>query len=114
MANQKQPSVAPTGEAAQAGQKLFLGQLPLGGSCTTCHSIGGTLATSPAAPNLTHFAAAEHQCFAGCNWSSDDTAALTAWLHDPGAVKLGAKMPNYQLTAGRDHVDLIAYLETLK
>ena len=113
MANQKQPSVTPTGGAALAGQKLFLGQLPLGGSCTTCHSIGGTLATSPAAPNLTHFAAAEHQCFAGCNWEVGDTAALQAWLQDPNAVKLGAKMPDYNLTPEQIG-DLIAFLETLK
>ena len=113
VANQKQPSVTPRGGAALAGQTLFLGQLPLGGSCTTCHSVGGTLATSPAAPNLTHFAAAEHQCFAGCNWEVSDTAALQAWLHDPNAVKLGAKMPDYNLTP-EEIGNLIAFLETLK
>jgi cytochrome c oxidase subunit 2 len=113
VANQKLPSVEPSGGQASAGMTLFLGQLPRGGSCTTCHSIGGTEATSPAAPNLTHFAADEHPCFAGCDWETSDVEALKAWLRDPNAVKLGAKMPNYHLT--EDEIDsLVAYLETLK
>ena len=36
----------------------------------------------------------------------------TAWLHDPNAVKLGSKMPNYHLSD--DEIDaLVAYLESL-
>jgi cytochrome c oxidase subunit II len=66
-----------------------------------------------AAPNLTHFAASTHECFAGCDWDTSDTAALEAWLHDPNAVKLGAKMPNYHLSAGEISA-LVAYLGSLK
>jgi cytochrome c1 len=33
-------------------------------------------------------------------------------LHDPNAVKLGAKMPNYHLTQGEIDA-LVAYLESL-
>jgi cytochrome c oxidase subunit II len=114
VANQKQPAVTPpAGGLAAQGKDIFLSQLSGGrGSCTTCHAIGGTEATSPAAPNLTHFAAPEHQCFAGCNWETSDTAALRAWLTDPGAVKQGAKMPNYHLT-DQEMDALIAYLESL-
>ncbi len=37
---------------------------------------------------------------------------LKAWLKDPNAVKLGAKMPNYQLTD--QEIDaLVAYLYSL-
>ena len=39
--------------------------------------------------------------------------ALKAWLRDPNAVKLGAKMPNYHLT--EEQIDaLVAYLYSLK
>jgi MFS family permease len=65
-----------------------------------------------AGPNLTHFAADTHTCFAGCNWDTSDTEALKAWLRDPNAVKLGAKMPNYHLSD--EEIDaLVAYLHTL-
>ena len=38
--------------------------------------------------------------------------ALKAWLRDPSAVKLGAKMPNYHLT--EDEINaLVAYLYSL-
>ena len=38
--------------------------------------------------------------------------ALKAWLRDPNAVKLGAKMPDYGLT--EDEIDaLVAYLFSL-
>jgi cytochrome c oxidase subunit 2 len=114
VANQKEPAATPSDASARRGMEIFLGTLSNGrGSCTTCHSIGGTQATSPAAPDLTHFRADEHQCFAGCNWETDDIDALKAWLHDPNAVKQGAKMPNYQLSA--DEIDdLVAYLESLR
>ncbi len=54
-----------------------------------------------AAPNLSHFADPTHTCFAGCNWSTEDREALAAWLENPDAVKLGAKMPDYELDATR-------------
>ena len=41
-----------------------------------------------------------------------NTEALHAWLADPSAVKLGAKMPNYHLTDGQIEA-LVAYLYTL-
>ena len=99
---------------AAQGQELFMNPLSEGrGACTACHAIGGTDAGAIAAPNLTHFAADTHSCFAGCNWDTSDVEALKAWLRDPNAVKLGAKMPNYHLSD--DEIDaLVAYLYTLK
>ena len=41
-----------------------------------------------------------------------DREALEAWLRDPNAVKLGAKMPDYDLTE-REIDALVAYLESL-
>jgi cytochrome c oxidase subunit II len=111
--NQKQPAMMPSDPLAKQGMDIFMNPLSDNrGTCVACHSIGGTPAAGTAAPNLTHFADPTHQCFAGCNWETSDRAALAAWLHDPDAVKLGAKMPNYHLTP--DEIDaLIAYLESL-
>lgn len=114
VANQKQPSVTPTDPLATQGMDLFMNGLSGNrGTCVACHSIGGLPVGASAAPNLTHFAASTHECFAGCDWDTSDTAALEAWLHDPNAVKLGAKMPNYHLSA--DEISaLVAYLGSLK
>ena len=115
VANQKQPSVTPKpGSLEEQGMNIFLNPLHGGTqSCVACHAIGGTTAGGIAAPDLTHFAATAHQCFAGCDWDTSDREALAAWLRDPNAVKLGAKMPNYNLT--QDEIDaLVAYLESLR
>jgi cytochrome c oxidase subunit II len=111
--NQKRPAVVPTDPLARQGMDLFLGQLSGGrGSCVTCHAVGGTDAASQAGPELTHFADPTHECFAGCNWETNDRQALEAWLRDPNAVKLGSKMPNYHLT--EQEIDaLVAYLHSL-
>jgi cytochrome c oxidase subunit II len=110
VANEQQGGTDPTDPLAQKGQEIFMNPLSDGrGACTACHAIGGTDAGAIAGPDLTHFAADTHSCFAGCNWDTTDVAALKAWLRDPGAVKLGAKMPNYQLTD--EEIDaLVAYL----
>lgn len=114
VANQKQPSVTPTDPLATQGMGLFMNPLSGNrGTCVACHSIGGVSSGASAAPNLTHFADPNHQCFAGCDWDTSDTDALHAWLRDPNAVKLGAKMPNYHLT--EDEISaLVAYLQSLK
>jgi cytochrome c oxidase subunit II len=114
VSNHKSPAARPSDPLAAKGMGLFMGQLSDGrGSCVECHAIGGTDAASPAAPNLTHFADPTHECFAGCNWPTSDREALEAWLHDPDAVKMGAKMPNYHLS--QEEIDaLVAYLYSLK
>ena len=111
--NQKRPAVRPTDPLARQGMDLFLNPLSGGrGSCVNCHAVGGTDASSPAGPELTHFADPTHECFAGCNWETDDREALEAWLRDPNAVKLGSKMPDYDLT--EQEIDaLVAYLQSL-
>jgi cytochrome c oxidase subunit II len=114
VSNHKDPGITPSDPLASKGMGLFLGALSGGrGSCIECHTVGGTDATSPAAPELTHFADPTHECFAGCNWETTDRKALEAWLRNPDAVKLGAKMPNYHLT--QEEIDaLVAYLYSLK
>ena len=120
VADQKQPASTPTDPLAKQGEQIFLNPLSSGlGTCIACHAVGGTAAAGTAAPVLTHFANTNHQCFAGCDWNvynadgSPNTTDLSAWLHDPNAVKLGAKMPDYSLT--QDEINaLMAYLYTLK
>jgi len=108
---QKTLAPSPTDPLAQQGEELFLNPLSDGrGACTACHAVGD--GGGAAAPNLTHFADPTHTCFAGCNWSTTDRDALEAWLENPGAVKLGAKMPDYGLEP--DEIDaLVAYLYSL-
>ena len=120
VADQKQPGSSPTSALAKQGEQIFLNPLSNDrGSCVACHSVGGTAASGTAAPNLTHFANPNHQCFAGCNWDvfnpdgSPNTTDLAAWLHDPNAVKLGAKMPDYDLSQSEINA-LMAYLFSLK
>jgi cytochrome c oxidase subunit 2 len=104
VANQQSAAVTPSDPLARQGMDLFLGQLSGGrGSCIECHAVG---------PELTHFADPTHECFAGCNWETEDREALEAWLRNPDAVKLGSKMPNYHLT--EEEIDaLVAYLYSL-
>ena len=119
VANHKQPAEQPDRTPWRAeGMDLFLERrLRRGRQCIACHAIGGTDAAATAAPNLTHFADPTHECFAGCDCETfvdgqPNLERSTAWLRDPNAVKLGAKMPNYQLT--EDQIDaLVAYLYSL-
>jgi len=112
VANEMQPAVTPQDELARQGAELFANGVGSGGQCIACHAIGGVNEGVNAGPNLTHFAAESHSCFAGCDWETSDIEALKAWLRDPSAVKLGAKMPNYHLT--EPEIDaLTAYLVSL-
>jgi cytochrome c1 len=72
---------------------------------------------STAAPNLSDFGNVTHQCFAGCDFETfvdghPNLPQLQAWLEDPNAVKLGAKMPDYNLTE-QQITYLMAYLYSL-
>jgi cytochrome c oxidase subunit II len=110
--NQRTRPPRPTDPLAKQGEEIFLNPLSDGrGSCTACHTVGDNPGGA-AAPNLSHFADEQHTCFAGCNWPVSDREALAAWLADPGAEKLGAKMPDYQLT-DEEIQALVAYLYSL-
>jgi cytochrome c oxidase subunit 2 len=112
--NQQSFAVDPTDQQAVRGLDIFMnGPASGAAACTSCHSIGGTVTGGTAAPNLTHFADATHSCFAGCTWETTDLDALRAWLHDPGGVRLGSKMPNYHLT-DEEIDDLVALLSGLE
>jgi cytochrome c oxidase subunit II len=121
---QQSPTPSP-GSDAEKGMQVFFGQGPAGvggGQCIACHSIGGTAAVSTAAPNLSDFADPTHVCFAGCDFDTfvpgadgrlqPNYPALQAWLENPDAVKLGAKMPDYNLSQQQIQY-LMAYLYSL-
>ena len=104
----KQPAPTPTDRARAAqGMDLFFGTNGEGGQCIACHAIGGTPAGKPGGAEPDDFAIPTHQCFAGCDFETfidgkPNVEALEAWLRDPNAVKLGTKMPDYNLTDRRD------------
>jgi cytochrome c oxidase subunit 2 len=112
--HQQSAAVAPTDEQAARGLDIFMnGPASGAASCTSCHSIGEVAPGGDAAPNLTHYADPTHSCFAGCTWETSDLEALRTWLRDPGAARLGSKMPDYQLTE-EEIDDLIALLMSLE
>ena len=102
--DQKQPAAATVSGAAADGQEIFMQ------TCVNCHAIEGTDAKGTSGPNLTHFASRE--TFAGALFENN-AANLRRWIDNPAAVKPGALMPDYGLSA--QEIDaVVAYLETLE
>lgn len=105
VADQQQDAEEPAGADVAEGEKLFLE-----GECINCHAVQGTDAQSRVGPDLTHFGS--RTTFAGAMFDNN-TENLRDWLDDPPAMKPGAKMPDYGLSA--DEIDaLIAYLQSLE
>jgi cytochrome c oxidase subunit 2 len=105
LARQAHPAIAPSGAAAQAGERFFFKQ-----TCANCHAIGGTGAVANAAPDLTHVAT-RRQLAAGIipNTRQD----LARWLRNPQQIKPGCLMPNFSLD-DEQVTQLVAYLEGLR
>jgi len=102
--DQQQPAAASVSGAAAEGQEIFMG------TCVSCHAIKGTDAQATTGPDLTHFATRE--TFAGAMFENN-TENLKRWIDNPPAVKPGAQMPDYGLSA--EEIDaVVAYLQTLK
>lgn len=102
--DQQRPAAASVSGAAADGQDIFMK------NCVNCHAVEGTDAQGTSAPNLTHFATRE--TFAGAMFENN-TDNLKRWIDDPPAVKPGAKMPDYGLSA--QEIDaVVAYLQTLE
>jgi cytochrome c oxidase subunit 2 len=107
LANERKPAVepAPTDSAVLLGKKLVTQ-----GACAGCHIIEGTNATvGRSGPNLTHLA---RRGTIAAGWLPNNAESLTRWIHDPQAVKPGAKMPNLGLSE-QDLAYVVAYLQTL-
>jgi cytochrome c oxidase subunit 2 len=108
LASEKLDAATPEqGSVAATGLDTFMSV-----GCIACHAIQGVEgATADTGPNLTHFASRD--CMVGCLLDNQSAEDIARWLHDPAAVKEGAKMPNYHLTD--DQIDaLVAYLMSLK
>jgi cytochrome c oxidase subunit 2 len=104
---QADPAEPSAGSAAAEGAELFA-QFP-GGSCLACHGLEPGRGDS-VGPNLSHFGS--RTTFAA-GLFPNDPAFLERWLRDPGAMKAGAKMPDYNLS--NDHIEaLVAYLQSLE
>ncbi len=97
-------TVSATNPGQQAGLALFKQD------CATCHTIQGTPFQGKVGPNLT---ALMGRPTIGAGTLPNTAAGLAQWLHDPSAVKPGAKMPDLGLSESQIH-SLVAFLETLK
>lgn len=86
-----------------AGQKIFLDQ------CAGCHSIRGTEAVGPHAPDLTHLQS--RRLIAG-GLLTNTPDHLTQWITHAQQLKPGARMPSMVLTAAEVGA-LSAFLSTL-
>jgi cytochrome c oxidase subunit 2 len=105
---QAKAAEAPPGSAAAEGAELFA-QFP-GGSCVACHAIDPGGEGARVGPNLAHFAS---RTTFGAGLFLNDQELLERWLRNPGAMKAGAKMPDYNLS--NDHIEaLVAYLQSLE
>ena len=101
---QQQPAAATVSGAAAEGQEIFTQ------NCVNCHAIKGTDAQATTGPDLTHFASRD--TFAGAMFENN-TENLKRWIDNPPAVKPGAQMPDYGLSA--QEIDaVVAYLQTLE
>ncbi len=78
--------------------------------CAGCHTIAGTSAQGQVGPNLSHVGS-RTTIASGMFENTPDN--LRNWLHNPGAVKPGALMPNLSLS-DEDLISLVAYLQSLK
>lgn len=102
---QSRPATAPVGYAVQQGYALFMSQ-----PCVSCHAIAGTPAVATIGPNLTHIGS---RATIGAGVLANTPENMALWLTNPGAVKPGSLMPNFQLTPAQV-AGLTAYLESLR
>jgi cytochrome c oxidase subunit 2 len=103
--HQLQPAPAPTTPLTLAGYKYVTT-----GSCSACHSIGGTSAGGTIGPDLTHLASRKSLA-AGTMPMSEGN--LYGWVEDAQSLKPGVAMPTVAMEPAQLHA-VVAYLETLK
>lgn len=106
LAAERQPGVNPTTPDAIAGQQVFLG-----GPCSMCHTIRGTVAGGTVAPDLTHIGS--RKMIASDSYPNND-AYLEAWVTHAQSLKPGAEMPDLTQFTGEQLKDLVAYLRQLQ
>ncbi len=102
---QAKDAATPRDTLAEAGAALFSKA-----SCSSCHSIRGTLSAGMQGPDLTHFASRSTML---SGMMDNNPANVNNWLTDPQKVKPGAHMPRFIFSP--DSIRAItAYLSQLK
>ena len=106
VAAQREPGPpAPSEESPEGqGRLLFAAK-----GCSGCHTVTD-YSRGKVGPDLTHLYS--RQTFAGGMFDLS-ASNLRRWLHNPPAVKPGARMPNLNLTP-QEITSLLAYLQTLE
>ena len=103
--NEASPAMEPADSSVALGKKLVTQ-----GACAGCHLIKGTPMVGRIGPNLTHFGRRRTMA---AGLMENNAENLTAWLHNPPAVKPGAKMPNLGLKDEEIRY-IVAYLQSLQ
>src|SRR3546814_13637696 len=85
--NEARDSVEPTSDGELAGREVFLG------SCSYCHTVRGTNATSDFGPDLTHLAS-RRTIAAGL--LPNTVGDLAGWILDPQRHQPGNQTPAMQ------------------
>ena len=95
----------PNDSLANKGEVIFMNS-----SCSSCHSIQGTVAAGMEGPNLTHFASRQTML---SGMMDNNPQNVEKWLTNPQKIKPGAHMPRFIFS--KDSVRAItAYLTQLK
>ncbi|MDB4908531.1 MAG: cytochrome c oxidase, subunit [Gemmatimonadetes bacterium] len=98
---------APSDSLRAEGLKVFLTT-----TCATCHNIAGTPASGTAGPDLSHVGS---RMYLAAGTLKNTPGNMAGWIMDPGAYKVGSKMPSHYGTLTDRQVRAIAaYLEGLR
>lgn len=110
LARQQLPATQPTDAARLRGRAVFAAQ-----RCAVCHSVReGAAPLSPRpgdGPDLTHIGS---RLSLGAATMPNSSAALSAWIANPHAVKPGVRMPAAADLSPADLQALTAYLAALE
>jgi len=102
---QRAAAAEPTAGLVQRGADLFQGS-----ACIGCHTIRGTKAQGTVGPDLTHVGS---RTTIAAGILDNTPQNMKRWVQNPQGVKVGAKMPNLNLTDA-DATAIAAYLLSLK
>jgi cytochrome c oxidase subunit II len=105
LTNMARPAPAPTTASQREGESLFMSR-----GCAGCHELRGSEAQGRIGPDLTHLAT---RATLAALTIANTPQELSAWIHDPQAIKPGNHMPDL----GLDNAEvekLVSYLESLR
>jgi cytochrome c oxidase subunit II len=105
LANMAKPAPAPVSPREREGEQLFFKR-----GCGGCHQLRGTEAGGTVGPDLTHVAS---RSTLAALTIANNPRELTAWIHDPQAIKPGNHMPDLGLTK-REAETIATFLEALR